>query len=194
MPYPPRELGHPARGVAHPPLTVAENVADDQGARSETALDAVQKHVAEALAEVSARERDLFAVVNDRLQNAKSPTDEIALRRVKAKLIAMLEARADMADAWSKVADETESAIARMGPVECERNETLAQVEDVECVIDLSNIERGEEVVRLPCMHVFHKDCIMPYLLRENVPLCPIDRSHVPKRNVPFLPVWKWRC
>lgn len=60
------------------------------------------------------------------------------------------------------------------------------------CVICLSEIERGERVIRLPCMHVFHADCILGYLRSAPRPQCPLDRSEIPRRTIDSLPIFKW--
>ncbi len=65
-------------------------------------------------------------------------------------------------------------------------------VRDATCVICLSKIVAGEVVIRLPCFHVYHHDCIFDYLRREENPSCPIDRCAVPKHEVLHLPVWRW--
>lgn len=62
------------------------------------------------------------------------------------------------------------------------------------CVIDLEQIADGDVVVRLPCLHVFHRDCIVPYLQQLDIPICPIDRSIVPVEDLSSLPVWTWTC
>eukprot|EP00171_Calliarthron_tuberculosum_P012999 IDg12999t1 len=53
-----------------------------------------------------------------------------------------------------------------------------------DCVLDLEEIKSGQTVMRLPCMHVFHKACILPYLESEMLPCCPIDRTPVPKDSL----------
>lgn len=58
------------------------------------------------------------------------------------------------------------------------------------CVIDLEAINAGDRVVRLPCFHEFHADCLLPYLSQCTVPACPIDRVKVPRHVVRRLPVW----
>lgn len=78
-----------------------------------------------------------------------------------------------------------------------ELEEIAGMLDEVEkkgtqCVIDLSLIQKGELAVRLPCLHVFHADCMMPYLSVNEAPVCPIDRCPVPKSIVPYLPVWPW--
>lgn len=58
------------------------------------------------------------------------------------------------------------------------------------CVVDLEPIRVGERAVRLPCLHKFHADCILPYLESMDEPCCPIDRCPIPRDDVPLLPVW----
>lgn len=48
---------------------------------------------------------------------------------------------------------------------------------DAECRVCLSEYEPGEEVVRLPCMHYAHTNCVQEWLIRS--PHCPICRSDV---------------
>lgn len=43
------------------------------------------------------------------------------------------------------------------------------------CSICLEQMEAGQKVMRLLCLHVFHKDCIVPWLQRNRT--CPIDKE-----------------
>ena len=43
------------------------------------------------------------------------------------------------------------------------------------CLICLSKFTSEERILRLPCFHEFHFDCISSWLL--NSKLCPIDRT-----------------
>lgn len=61
-----------------------------------------------------------------------------------------------------------------------------------QCVVCLENINDGDEVVRLPCMHVFQKECLLPYLSRQHNPCCPICRMPVEVNDLDHLPVWNW--
>eukprot|EP01129_Flabellula_baltica_P012195 TRINITY_DN5469_c0_g1_i2.p1 TRINITY_DN5469_c0_g1~~TRINITY_DN5469_c0_g1_i2.p1 ORF type:complete len:368 (-),score=74.99 TRINITY_DN5469_c0_g1_i2:9-1112(-) len=45
---------------------------------------------------------------------------------------------------------------------------------DPQCVICMSNWKLGEEALELPCVHIFHEDCILPWLKMHNQ--CPICR------------------
>lgn len=60
------------------------------------------------------------------------------------------------------------------------------------CVVCQTDIARGERVVTLPCMHVFHEKCMLSYLRSSRAPVCPTDRTPVYWRDVRNLPVWRW--
>lgn len=61
------------------------------------------------------------------------------------------------------------------------------------CVICMDVVTRGDQVLALPCSHVFHADCILPYLEDgdSEVRRCPLDRAVI---QVPLeqLAVWNW--
>uniref|UniRef100_A0A8C4QIV9 RING-type E3 ubiquitin transferase n=1 Tax=Eptatretus burgeri TaxID=7764 RepID=A0A8C4QIV9_EPTBU len=47
---------------------------------------------------------------------------------------------------------------------------------DEKCTICLSIIEEGEDVRRLPCMHLFHQLCVDQWLLtNKRCPICRVD-------------------
>ena len=50
-----------------------------------------------------------------------------------------------------------------------------------ECIICLDNIEKGETVRNLRCMHKFHKKCIDDWLQRkhENTLICPVCEMNI---------------
>ncbi|KAH9124839.1 hypothetical protein LEN26_001290 [Aphanomyces euteiches] len=50
-----------------------------------------------------------------------------------------------------------------------------------ECVICQVDVEVGAEVVRMPCQHVFHTECIKQWLKIRNS--CPICRVEIPAKN-----------
>jgi len=53
-----------------------------------------------------------------------------------------------------------------------------AQVENSsQCTTCMENFELNERVASLNCAHIFHKDCIVPWLLRHST--CPICRANV---------------
>ena len=45
------------------------------------------------------------------------------------------------------------------------------------CTICLENFKEGDILKRLGCLHIFHKDCIVPWLKGKNI--CPIDKHEV---------------
>lgn len=55
-----------------------------------------------------------------------------------------------------------------------EKTELLSK----ECNICIDTYKEGEEIVYLPCEHIFHKDCIYDWLVKEKVN-CPICRCDV---------------
>lgn len=64
------------------------------------------------------------------------------------------------------------------------------QEENNECIIDLEPIRNGDSVVRLPCLHVYHSDCILPYLRGQRSPKCPLCRTAVSRDDLDYLPMW----
>jgi len=50
--------------------------------------------------------------------------------------------------------------------------------EERECVICLERMVVGEEVIRMPCFHVYHKDCIIRWLDRNH--FCPFCHFKLP--------------
>lgn len=63
---------------------------------------------------------------------------------------------------------------------------------ELKCCICLEIIAEKDKVCRLPCMHVLHSSCVLPYLRSMDSPMCPIDRIHIPPSDIPLLPVFKW--
>ncbi|CAI5701120.1 hypothetical protein KXD40_004290 [Peronospora effusa] len=52
-----------------------------------------------------------------------------------------------------------------------------------DCVICLSEFEKDDKVISLPCGHTFHKDCGMTWLIEHNV--CPTCRYQLPTQTEP---------
>ncbi|CAI5730504.1 unnamed protein product [Peronospora destructor] len=50
-----------------------------------------------------------------------------------------------------------------------------------DCVICLSEFEKDDKVISLPCGHTFHKDCGMTWLIEHNV--CPTCRYQLPTQT-----------
>ena len=55
----------------------------------------------------------------------------------------------------------------------------LKQIENnqKDCVICLSNFVLGDKIKRLPCLHIFHTDCIEDWL--HNSELCPLCKHNI---------------
>ena len=49
--------------------------------------------------------------------------------------------------------------------------------ENCYCCICMEYYQTGDHMVTLPCLHVFHRDCIIPWL--KNCATCPIDKSEI---------------
>ena len=50
---------------------------------------------------------------------------------------------------------------------------------DNSCSICLDPFEEGLQIMRLPCLHVFHRDCIAPWLQQQGVmqACCPLCKT-----------------
>ncbi|KAK8803087.1 hypothetical protein WA588_002245, partial [Blastocystis sp. NMH] len=49
------------------------------------------------------------------------------------------------------------------------------------CAVCESDITQDDTIVCLPCKHIFHPDCIIPWIKRHNT--CPICRAELPASN-----------
>lgn len=58
----------------------------------------------------------------------------------------------------------------------------LDNYKEISCNICLSDYELREEILRLPCNHCFHKECISNWLQKENVK-CPMCRKDCRDNN-----------
>lgn len=57
--------------------------------------------------------------------------------------------------------------------------------QDEKCTICLSNFESGSDCRRLPCMHLFHMECVDQWLTtNKHCPICRVDiETHISKDN-----------
>jgi len=51
-----------------------------------------------------------------------------------------------------------------------------------DCIICLEEFKNGDEVITLPCFHLYHKECIKDWLKRNN--LCPICKHVLKKEEI----------
>lgn len=56
--------------------------------------------------------------------------------------------------------------------------EILNETIDNDCAICIDKLKKGNEIVKLPCNHLFHVDCIKSYFLNYNNK-CPMCRSNI---------------
>lgn len=166
------------RGVTAPLLTTDEESEEDENVNR---LLEFSRNVAKSIDAVNRLEQKLVS----KTTHASIMDGDFDLVRARVELAQLMEERLKVAGQWTRRLEEVMSKLD-------DAKKNSPEAEGPECVIDLTRIEAGDEVVRLPCMHVFHSECLMPYLHREDVPLCPIDRSPIPKRVIHRLPVWRW--
>eukprot|EP00808_Paulinella_micropora_P010281 g60288.t1 len=56
-----------------------------------------------------------------------------------------------------------------------------------DCAVCKDEFQLDEEALRMPCMHIFHKDCLLPWLKLHNT--CPVCRYELPTDD----PFWEQR-
>ena len=87
---------------------------------------------------------------------------------------------------FKKMAKSTSAATAK----EQDDGEEGGNGEEVDkCTICLCEFDDGEDVRRLPCMHLFHVACVDQWLtLNKRCPICRVDieTQHCPGGSAPF--------
>uniref|UniRef100_A0A8C9RMC3 E3 ubiquitin-protein ligase Arkadia n=1 Tax=Scleropages formosus TaxID=113540 RepID=A0A8C9RMC3_SCLFO len=81
---------------------------------------------------------------------------------------------------YKKVSEDilNDSSCSASRKLHCKQDEEEGTEEDTEekCTICLSILEEGEDVRRLPCMHLFHQLCVDQWLLtNKKCPICRVD-------------------
>jgi hypothetical protein len=51
-----------------------------------------------------------------------------------------------------------------------------------DCVICLEEFKNGDDVITLPCLHIYHKTCITDWLLENNT--CPICKHVIKSEDI----------
>ena len=61
----------------------------------------------------------------------------------------------------------------------------LSENKEEKCSVCMTSLNMDEHVCELPCEHIFHDECIQPWLQQYNYK-CPICRKEVgkPKHNI----------
>eukprot|EP00931_Biecheleriopsis_adriatica_P083299 TRINITY_DN56882_c0_g1_i1.p1 TRINITY_DN56882_c0_g1~~TRINITY_DN56882_c0_g1_i1.p1 ORF type:complete len:248 (-),score=28.12 TRINITY_DN56882_c0_g1_i1:157-813(-) len=97
---------------------------------------------------------------------------------------------ADQAQAWGRAAMAAEVALqevldqSRLAHLLSELPRDTYDVNRhkdlIECEICLVEYEEGDELIRLPCLHLFHVNCVSPWLKKsKSCPVCQIDTLEV---------------
>jgi E3 ubiquitin-protein ligase RNF115/126 len=68
----------------------------------------------------------------------------------------------------------------KMNDKYCKKNEK-GQMEMPSCSICISDMAKGDETLLLPCGHMYHSGCAMPWLKNNNT--CPVCRFELPPQN-----------
>ena len=66
-------------------------------------------------------------------------------------------------------------------PLKMWTQDMLKTASQTDCVICLSEFEKDDKVISLPCGHTFHRDCGMTWLIEHNV--CPTCRYQLPTQT-----------
>ena len=56
------------------------------------------------------------------------------------------------------------------------------KLKEKECSICLGNFKVSEEIMSIPCFHMFHSYCIKQWLIREKI--CPICKFKITRESI----------
>lgn len=116
----------------------------------------------------------------DKARHLVSRIEDVGGALAKTCLDALVKALGEVDEAETKLERELNAIEAQL------------QVPEVMCVICREIIRPCDNSVRLPCMCVFHEQCIMPSLRNGTITCCPLNRVQVPRGIVEAFPVWAW--
>ncbi|CAI9763348.1 unnamed protein product [Fraxinus pennsylvanica] len=76
------------------------------------------------------------------------------------------------------------SVVENLPSVVLSKEVTGANNNEVVCAVCKDEVATGEKVTRMPCSHLYHGDCIFPWLRIRNT--CPLCRYELPTDNVGY--------
>ncbi len=85
-------------------------------------------------------------------------------------------------DAEGDYAKKTESTLIDQLPEVVLTDEMKLPSEIKECIICLTQLEKGTKLIILPCFHVFHSQCIKDWL--NNSIYCPLCKFKIVENNM----------
>lgn len=71
--------------------------------------------------------------------------------------------------------------IIKLGREHCKQKEGRLGLEPPTCTVCVEHIKVGTKGMFMPCGHVFHPDCLNPWLGQHNT--CPVCRFEIPKEE-----------
>ena len=123
---------------------------------------------------------DLLPIPNRRRSTGQSQALTLALKEA-----------ASWHEAYERLEERVSSALDRIAKLERASNKVPFDHEEV-CCVDLEPFSPRDKVFRLPCGHVHHVECLLPFLRRQAKPECPICRTPVPKEELSQIHIWDW--
>lgn len=62
--------------------------------------------------------------------------------------------------------------------IHCKKQEGTQKLETPLCTVCQDNVNMGSKAMVMPCGHIFHPDCVLPWLKDNNT--CPVCRYELP--------------
>ena len=70
--------------------------------------------------------------------------------------------------------------VLKIGKKHCKKGDD-GKLEQPTCPVCVSEIELGESAMFMPCGHIFHPECLKPWLIDHNT--CPVCRHELPVKE-----------